>query len=246
MRIAIISDMHGNDFAFEKVEADIHNQSVDQIVCLGDAIQGGAQPADVVKRLRRLNCPVVMGNADDWLLTGIERGREAIPPERLKKMGAIRDWSLSQLTEDDKKFIAEFQPTITIQLEKDLNLLCFHGSPADFDDVILPTTPEEEFQKFLGAFNKNILTGGHTHTQQVRRCGERFFFNPGSVGFPFSSYQVEGQFHVDAWAEYAILNAEHGEIELKFRRLPYDANDVIDIYRKSGRPFAEDAIAQYR
>lgn len=69
MRIAVISDMHGNDFAFELVEADIQQQGVDQIVCLGDAIQGGAQPADVVRRLRKLNCPVVMGNADDWMLT---------------------------------------------------------------------------------------------------------------------------------------------------------------------------------
>ncbi len=42
MRIAVISDMHGNDFAFEKVEADIKRYGVDQIVCLGDAIQGGA------------------------------------------------------------------------------------------------------------------------------------------------------------------------------------------------------------
>lgn len=246
MRIAVISDMHGNDFAFEKVEADISRQGVDQIVCLGDTIQGGAQPSNVVKRLRRLNCPVVMGNADDWLLTGVDSGREVIPPERLNKIDAIRDWSLAQITEDDRKFIAEFQPTITIQLEKGLNLLCFHGSPSNFDDVILPTTHEDEFQKFLGAFNKNILAGGHTHTQQVRRCGEQFFFNPGSVGFPFSSYQPEGQFHVDAWAEYAILTVENGKVGLQFHRLPYNANDVVEIYRKSGRPFAEDAIAQYQ
>lgn len=66
MRIAVISDMHGNDLAFEAVEADIKNQKFDQIVCLGDAVQGGPQPAQVVQRLRRLNCPVVMGNADAW------------------------------------------------------------------------------------------------------------------------------------------------------------------------------------
>ncbi len=246
MQIAVISDIHGNDFAFEKVETDIKLQGMDLIVCLGDALQGGAQPAAVVKRLRRLNCPVVMGNADDWLITGVDSGREAIPPERLKKMDAIREWCLSQLTDDDLKFMTGFQPTITISLEKDLDLLCFHGSPTDFDDVILPTTPEDEFQKFLGAYNKNILAGGHTHTQQVRRCGERFFFNPGSVGFPFSSYQSDGQFHVDAWAEYAILKLESGLISLQFRRLPFAANDVIGIYRKSGRPFAEDAIAQYQ
>lgn len=246
MRIAVISDMHGNDFAFEKVENDIQKQGVDRIVCLGDAIQGGAQPADVVRRLRRLNCPVVMGNADDWMLTGVDRGKENIPPERIKKMNAIREWSLAQLTEEDRQFITGFQPTITIPLENGLDLLCFHASPTDYEDVILPTTSEEEFQKFLGAYSKNILTGGHTHTQQVRRCGEQFFFNPGSVGLPFSSYQSDGRFHVDAWAEYAILSVEIGEIGLQFRRLPYDAWDVIEIFRKSGRPFAEDAIAQYQ
>jgi putative phosphoesterase len=238
--------MHGNDFAFELVEADIKKQGVDQIVCLGDAIQGGAQPKETVERLRNLKCPVVMGNADDWLLTGIERGRDAIPPERLKKMLAIRDWSLAQLTEDDKAFIARFQPKIPIQLEGDLNLLCFHASPTDYEDVILPTTPEDEFQKFLGAFNTSILAGGHTHTQQVRRCGELFFFNPGSVGFPFSSYQTGSILHIDAWAEYAILSVEQGNVDLQFRRLPYDVNRVIEIYRNSGRPFAEDAIAQYK
>jgi predicted phosphodiesterase len=129
MRVAVISDMHGNDFAFATVEADIQRQKVDQVVCLGDAIQGGPQPAEVVQRLRRLNCPVVMGNADAWLLTGEETGDEGIPPERLKKMGEIRQWSLSQLTDDDRAFISNFQPTITIPLDSNLDLLCFHGSP---------------------------------------------------------------------------------------------------------------------
>jgi putative phosphoesterase len=246
MRIAVISDMHGNDFAFEKVEADINKQGVDQIVCLGDAIQGGAQPDKVVQRLRNLKYPVVMGNADSWMLTGIETGKDAIAPERLKKMNVIREWSLSKLTDEDRAYIAGFQPTITIPIEAGLDLLCFHGSPTDFEDVILPTTPEEEFQKYLGEFSRNILTGGHTHTQQVRRCGERFFFNPGSVGLPFSSYQTGEVFHVDSWAEYAILQAERGEINLQFRRLPYDTDQVIDVYRKSGRPFVEDAIAQFQ
>ncbi|HSK89507.1 MAG TPA: metallophosphoesterase family protein, partial [Anaerolineales bacterium] len=138
MRVAMISDIHGNDFALEVVAMDIRDQRVDQVVCLGDAVQGGPQPAEVVQRLRRLNCPVVMGNADAWLLSGVETGEEVIPPERLTKMGEVREWSLSSLSEDDRLFIANFQPTITLRLENDLNLLCFHGSPSSFDDVILP------------------------------------------------------------------------------------------------------------
>src|SRR5512146_939322 len=133
MRVAVISDMHGNDLAFEAVELDLQKQNVDQIVCLGDAIQGGPQPAGVVRRLRRLNCPVVMGNADAWLVSGEETGDEGIPPERLLKMGEIRNWSLSQLTEDDISFISNFQPTVTLNLGNGLDLLCFHGSPVSFD-----------------------------------------------------------------------------------------------------------------
>ncbi|HSJ88139.1 MAG TPA: metallophosphoesterase family protein [Anaerolineales bacterium] len=246
MRVAVVSDMHGNDLAFEAVEGDIEKQKVDQIVCLGDAIQGGAQPAAVVQRLRRLGCPVVMGNADAWLLTGEETADEGIPSERLRKMGEIRLWSLSQLTDEDRAFISGFQPTVTIQLENELSLLCFHGSPASFDDVILPAAPQEDFQKFLGLYKDHILTGGHTHAQQIRRNGKYFFFNPGSVGFAYSHNQPDEQFFADPWAEYAILTVQNGQIGLGFRRIPFDAQELIRIYRESGRPFAEDAIAQYK
>ena len=246
MRVAVISDMHGNDLAFETVEVDIQKQNIDQIVCLGDAVQGGPQPAQVVQRLRRLNCPVVMGNADAWLISGEETADEGIPHERLKKMGDVRLWSLSQLADDDRAFIANFQPTVTLKLADGLDLLCFHGSPTSFDDVILPAAPQEDFEKFLGAYTDHILTGGHTHTQQIRRNGELFFFNPGSVGFAYSHYQPDGQFQADPWGEYAILSSENGQTSLEFRRIPFDVDKLIDIYRESGRPFADEAIAQYQ
>ena len=246
MRVAVISDMHGNDLAFEAVEADIEKQKVDQIVCLGDAVQGGPQPAAVVQRLRRLNCPVVMGNADAWLLSGQETADEGIPPERLKKMQEIRLWSLAGLTEDDIDFIAKFQPTITMNLEDGLELLCFHGSPTSFDDLILPAVPEEEFQKVLGAYADKILTGGHTHAQQIRHLGKYFFFNPGSVGFAYRHNQPEDRFRADPWAEYAILSSHNGQTSLDFRRIPFDVEELLRIYRESGRPLAGEAIAQYQ
>jgi putative phosphoesterase len=246
MRVAVISDMHGNDLALDAVEMDLQRQRIDQIVCLGDAVQGGPQPAQVVQRLRRLNCPVVMGNADAWLISGQETADEGIPPERLKKMGEIRLWSLSQLTEDDIDFISAFQPTVTLQLGGGLVILCFHGSPTSFDDIILPAAPEEEFQKLLGPYAGRILTGGHTHAQQIRRIGDWFFFNPGSVGLAYRHDQPDDQFFADPWAEYAILTSENGQVSLEFRRVPFDSQELIRIYRESRRPFAEEAIAQYQ
>ena len=246
MRIAVFSDIHGNDLAFEAVEADIKKQNVDQLVCLGDAIQGGPQPRQTVERLRALNCPIVLGNADAWMLTGIETADDGIPEDRLKKMGEIRLWSLSQLTEDDREFIANFQATVTLQPPDQLELLCFHGSPTSFDDVMTPDAPQEVFEKFLGTYADKILTGGHTHAQQIRNIGNHFFFNPGSVGRVPWYDQVTGNIKQQPWAEYAILNAYKGQISLEFRRIPYDINELINIYRTSGRPFADEAIAEYQ
>ncbi len=201
MRVAIISDMHGNDIAFEAALNSLQGR-YDQMVCLGDCIQGGPQPAQVVQRLRNLNVPVVMGNADAWLITGVETGNEG---PATPKMEAVRQWSLSQLSADDIEFIRSFRPTVEIELGNGKDLLCFHGSPYSFDDIILPDTPEDEVQKYLGEFKSSFLTGGHTHLQQVRRMGENFFFNPGSVGLAYDHHQPEGTFKNDHWAEYAVL-----------------------------------------
>lgn len=245
MRIAIISDIHGNCIALDVVLADLRQTPVDQIVCLGDAVQGGPQPAQVVARLKELTCPVVMGNADAWLLSGQETGHEQIPAERLRKMQAIRDWSLSQLSTEDRAFIEQFQPTVTIVPETDRSLLCFHGSPTSFDDILLPTTPEEEVQRLLGNYASFILTGGHTHLQHVRRIGDSFFFNPGSVGFAYSHQQADDSFRADPWAEYAVLTLGSAGTGLEFRRVPFDTVQLIQAYQANGRPYADDAVSQY-
>ncbi len=79
MRLAVISDIHGECFALNQVLQDIRRQGIEQVVCLGDALQGGSQPAQTLARLRELNCPVVMGNADAWLLTGQSTSAEEEP-----------------------------------------------------------------------------------------------------------------------------------------------------------------------
>jgi len=246
MKLAVLSDIHGNAYALDIVLADLAANPAEALVCLGDAIQGGPQPRETVARLRELPCPVVMGNADDWLLTGIETGAEPIAPERLKKMQAVREWTLAQLSDGDRKFIADFQPTVSIPLSDTVRLLCFHGSPRSYDEVLLPETPYETFIEYLGGDPTTMYTGGHTHVQFTRRVGDTFHFNPGSVGLAYSHHQPDDSFHTDAAAEYAVLTVEQGRTALEFRRVPYPAQDIIEIYRDSGRPFADESIAQYQ
>lgn len=245
MQIVIFSDVHGNAVALEAMLADLAGRSFDRMVCLGDAIQGGPQPAEVVHRLVELGCPVVMGNADAWLLTGEETGDEGMTAERQRKLAEIRHWSLAQLSAADRQVIAAFQPTVEIALPAGKRLLCFHGSPASFDDVILPDTAEVDFQRYLGSYAGSFLTGGHTHLQYIRRLGDAFFFNPGSVGFAYSHQQEEANFRADSWAEYAIFGLDNRGVSLTFHRVPFDTAALIRVYQGSGRPYAEDAIRQY-
>ena len=114
MRLAVISDIHGECFALDQVLQDVRRQGIEQMVCLGDALQGGSQPAETLARLRELNCPVVMGNADAWLITGQHTAAGEEPSEHQRE---VRAWSLAQLSESDVAFIQQFRSTIEIPLE---------------------------------------------------------------------------------------------------------------------------------
>ncbi len=239
MRIAVISDIHGNCFALDSVLRDIRQQGIDQIVCLGDAIQGGAQPAETLQRLRELNCPVVMGNADAFVLDG------DVHEPASEQQNAVRAWSLSHLSESDQAFMRQFQPTIELTLEGGKRLLCFHGSPHSFNDIILPNTPDETVRQYLGVFAVSFLTGGHTHTQQLRRLGDAWYFNPGSISLAYNWERASDGSKVDPWSDYAILTSEGEVTSVTFRHVPFDVKEMARIIRASGRPYADGLIAMY-
>ena len=185
----------------------------------------------------------MMGNADSWLLNGINTSTVEGVTEKQEK---VRQWQLALLSEEDRQFIAAFQPTVELSLGDGVEMLCFHGSPASFDELIFPETPEEEFQKMLGAYTGRVMCGGHTHLQQIRRIGDYFFFNPGSIGVPYNRNQPEENFQLDHWAEYAILTVEGGALDLDFRRVPINVEGLIEVFRSTGRPYGEDWVAQYK
>jgi putative phosphoesterase len=240
-RIAVISDIHGNCIALDVALDDIRRASVDQVICLGDAIQGGAQPAETVRRLRELSCPVVMGNADAWMLTGVQTGDEPFTEMQER----VRQWSLAHLSPDDQAFIGAFMPTVTLTLSADRQLLCFHGSPASFDEVLLPTTPPDDFRRALASHVPAIMTGGHTHLQQVRRLDDTFFFNPGSIGVAYDHDQPQDTFRLDPWAEYAILSESDGVLGLEFRRVPLPLDVLRAVLTATDHPDAARLLREY-
>lgn len=234
MRTALVSDVHGNAVALEAVLADLEREAVDQVVALGDMAQGGPQPAEVVDRLVELDWPVVLGNADAFLLdpdTATEAVTEAALEGRL--------WSIERLGAERLGVIRSFAPAVERALGGGRTLLAFHGSPLSYHDLLLPTTPEGVFRALVDGAEAAVLAGGHVHLQFLRRVGNSVFVNPGSVGLSYDHEQPEDDFRVDPWAAYAVLEVEDGRVEVAFRRVPLDVQAVVDAIRESGLPGGE-------
>jgi predicted phosphodiesterase len=231
VRIGLFSDVHGNAVGFDAFLADLERCPVDRLVALGDMVQGGPQPVECVERLRALGCPVVMGNADWFVLTG-EPGAEPVT----ERQETVREWTLAQLSEADRDFVRGFQPTVG-----EPPVLGFHGSPASFDDVILPLTPGEDVRRFLAGADAPILAGGHVHQQFVRRLGSSLFLNPGSVGLSYDAEQPEDAIRFDPWAAWAVVEVEGDRLSVEFRRAPFGPAAVVAAIEASGLPHKNTA-----
>lgn len=234
MRLAIISDIHGNLLALETALAEIDTLGVDRLICLGDVAELGPQPHEVIERLRSLACPVVMGNTDASLLSPVPTDVDS-PDAQL--IADIDRWSAAQLTADDRAFMAAFAPTLTVDLDGAGQLLCYHGSPASFNDQIRATTPDEQLAQWLGEEGPRLYAGGHTHVQMLRRFRDALVLNPGTVGLPYD--RVPGGAHNPAWAEYAVVAVEGQRLSVDLRRAPYDVAALRAAALASGMPHAD-------
>jgi len=175
--LALVSDIHGSDDALVAVVAELERLGIDRAVCLGDAVQGGDQPREVLDRLAELGWRVVLGNADAFLLEVPLDSPEPITQGQLEK----REWTLAQLDPSHLDQIRSFEPTFDVELDGGLTLRAFHGSPHSYDDVLLPETPDAQVEHLLGGSGVDVLAGGHTHMQWTRYVDGALFVNPGSV-----------------------------------------------------------------
>ena len=178
MPLGLVSDIHGNDRALAAVAAEFGRHGVEEVVCLGDPVQGGDEPREVLDRLETLGWPVILGNADDFLLEVPADSPEPLTPQQLEK----RDWTLARLDERHLDRIRGFPRTLRLG-----RLLAFHGSPRSYDDVLLPDSTDAAAWRAAGV---DMLAGGHTHRQWTRILGGALYVNPGAVTAQPAEYAV--------------------------------------------------------
>jgi predicted phosphodiesterase len=240
VRIAAISDVHGNLLALEAVLADIATQQVDVVVNLGDLLSGAVQPRETADRLMELGLPTVRGNHERQLLT--------FPRER---MGASDRLAHDMITDAHRAWLAGLPPT----LAPADGVLAFHGTPTDDLTYLLetvevsgarPATPEEVMER-LGPFTDTpLLLCGHTHLQRSMRLPTgALVLNPGSVGWPAYDDDDPHPHVMEAGtphARYAVAEYTDGRWTGEFRAVEYDWERSAAIAETNQRPDVARAL----
>jgi len=243
IRVALISDIHGNLVSFEAVLADIDQQNIDEIIFLGDAATLGPQPHEVVTRLQQLGCPCIMGNHETYLF------KPTLGHAYMRGTQWFTDtlsWCRGQLTPDDYKFLGQFAPILKFGLGPDTHLLCFHGSPRSNVENIFATTTTAELDEILNGHQATIMAGGHTHIQMMRQHKGLMLVNVGSVGMPFAEMPFTGNGpSIMPWAEYAIVTYDNGSVSTELRRVAVDTTAVKQAALDSRMPEPTDWMSNW-
>ena len=233
MRIAVISDIHGNVAALDAVLADIATRGVDEIVNLGDICSGGLFPAETADRLMPLALPTIRGNHERQLVT--------LPRQH---MGESDLYAAQHLRPEQLRWLGDLPSSLRVAND----ILLVHGTPDSDLTYFLETvtgnglrqaTPAEVEQR-AGDTRAAVILCGHTHlARTVRLADGRLIVNPGSVGLP--AYEDDRPFpHVvesgSPHARYAIVGQAEGRWSAELLKVDYDWEGTASDAKAHGRP----------
>jgi putative phosphoesterase len=230
MKIALISDVHGNLPALDAVLTHAGEMKASQIWNLGDATGFGAFPDEVVLLLKKKKAINLIGNYDAKVLKvphKLTEWKNQMVPEKWVSF----QWSYDQLSKKSRDYLAELPETHKEEI-KGWKVLFTHGSPDANDEALTDDTPQERLRDLAKMSHANIILCGHSHQAFMRFAGGSIFINPGSVGRPFDG---------DPRASYALLTIKKHKVEVDFFRIEYDVEKAAVAQEQAGLPpeFAE-------
>lgn len=243
MRIAVLSDTHGNLLALDAVLADLDSaEPLDEIIMAGDFAFGGPFPAECIERIRERGLRAVRGNTDEFIVeVATDSARPAQNVEGGQRHGPqqieIDRWAVDRLTGEQIDYLAALPLQITISGPDCGPLAIVHATPWSTHPPVGDGAPEAAARQMLDAGSGRALGYGHIHVQYQRRVDGRLLAAVGSVGLPFDG---------DRRAAYAVFTSTADGWEVEFRRVSYDVDAVIEQVVRSGVPNAAGFAATLR
>lgn len=225
MRIAVVSDIHGNLTGFDAVVADLEQTSPDLILHGGDLADGGSSPVEIVDRIRELGWPGVAGNTDEMLFRPESLTEFASASPHLKTLfDVVAEMALFTMEMLGEKRIAWLSGLPRVQVQDALALV--HASPDSPWRSPLQTASDAELQGVYLPLGRPIVVYGHIHRPFVRNFAGITVANSGSAGLPHGG---------DRRASYLLLDDGQPTI----RRVEYDVDREVKALACSGLPHFE-------
>lgn len=242
MRIAIISDIHGNLEALKTVLKDIENRNIDKIFCLGDIVAKGAHSEECLKLIKE-KCDVVLrGNCDNIFDTKAELDYEKKFGLTVKIQQDRIDYLKKCLTEESKQYLRKLPFSYEFYMSGSLIRL-FHANPESVDKVVLCEDPyEKQFEQFLPSDKTlsdkiaDVVIYGHLHAQFMTKLYNRTLINTGSVGNSFNvirDNKKDADCMETTVANYLILSGEYddrnynSDLSFEFIKVNYDIDKEL-------------------
>ncbi len=211
MKIAAISDIHGNIYSLMKVLEDIDEQKVDLVVCLGDLVGYGPHPNEVIALIKRREIPCIKGNYDASVVDG---GFTFIRDTSINSFSL--PWAVEEVRSSNKYYLSQL-PT---KLDYDFNgvkVRFTHGSPNKINEYLFEDG--ENTKKIMQEISEDVLVCAHTHIPSYKKFGDKIFINVGSVGKPKIGRPN---------ATYALIEIKEDKtIDVKFRELEYEYKRIV-------------------
>jgi predicted phosphodiesterase len=226
VRVAILSDIHGNAVALEACLADLAAAGgADRIVAAGDLCLDGPRPRKVLRRLKEAGAHVVRGNTDRMIALDDPATYEADDREAIM-------WQRGALGQDWVAWLGAAPLTVAIGRDA-AGLLITHATPQRDDEHVWPDAGDAQLEAITEGVAQHTIAFGHLHFPYVRTWRDRTFINVASAGLPKDG---------DPRAHYAILTQQSGGWSVRSRRVAFDVDKVERQIRKSGMPNVAERV----
>jgi predicted phosphodiesterase len=225
MRIAIVSDIHGNRTAFEAVLADLRETSPDLILHGGDLADAGASPVEIVDQIRDLGWPGVVGNTDEMLSMPETFEEFAKQSPKLEALwAAIREMAAVTREALGEERVAWLRDLPRVQIHAPMALM--HASPVSPWRAPAFEASDAELESVYSPLGQPIAIYGHIHRSYIRTVSGMIVANTGSVSLSYDG---------DRRASYLLLDDSKPAI----RRVEYDLDRELKELSGCGLPHAD-------